>query len=63
MPKYIVVVDGEVSTKYKFNFWSTHEYQDGAVSEDARKIEGDDLDKFLAELKEFLSKKEPESKT
>lgn len=36
--------------RYAFNLYTVHEYADGTVSEDARVVEGDNLEEFVAEL-------------
>lgn len=55
MPKkYMIVVDGEQSTKYKYNLWEVHEYADNTVSEDRRKVESDSLDDFVNKVSELL---------
>lgn len=54
MTKYILVVDGELSTKYKYNLWEVHQYEDGAISENNRIIYEDDRETFLQNLESFL---------
>lgn len=49
--KYIIVIDGALSTRYKYNVWSCFEYEDGSVSQDTRIFESDKKDQFL----DFLS--------
>ncbi len=40
--------------KYTYNVYSVFEYEDGAVSEDSRKLETDDLAEFLMMLGELI---------
>jgi hypothetical protein len=56
--KYIIVVDGVVSTRYKYNLWETYVYEDGAVSENARVIHCDELASFIAQINDFLKEQE-----
>ena len=54
MKKLILVIDGVESTRYKYNLWEAHQYEDGALSEDHRVVHRDDLDIFLKELTEYI---------
>ena len=45
--KYIIVIDGVESTRYKYNVWSVFEYDDGSVSQDTRIFESDDATEFV----------------
>lgn len=59
--KFIIVVDGVKSAKYKYNLHTCHEYEDGAVSESARLINTDDLEEFLRKLRYKLSQVKEET--
>lgn len=48
--KYIIDAHNE-GRKYTFNLYTCHEYEDGTVSEDTRKVESDDLEEFMKELR------------
>jgi len=54
--KFIIEVDGIVSTRYKYNLWSTVEYEDGAVAADARIEHEDDLDTFMVKLRHQIER-------
>jgi hypothetical protein len=50
--KYIIVIDGVESTRYKYNVWTTHKYEEGNVSEDTRIFCSDNLHEFV----DFMAK-------
>jgi hypothetical protein len=53
--KLILDIDNP-NRKYTYNAYSAHEYEDGTVSEDARKVESDDLQKFVNGLIQLMIK-------
>jgi hypothetical protein len=57
VPKYIIDLNNE-GKKYAFNLYVVHEYEDGAVSEDARVIESDNIDEFISKLNRKLKRDE-----
>jgi hypothetical protein len=57
VPKFLIDVNND-GKKYNFNFYSVHEYEDGAVSEDTRLIESDDFADFVRKLNNKLKRDE-----
>ena len=53
--KYIVEIDGKLSTRYTYNVWSVVEFEDRAMSQNIRIFCSDDLTKFLDFLKKLDS--------
>ena len=49
--KYIIVIDGKITTRYIYNVWSVFEYEDRSVSQDTRIFESDNVAEFI----EFMS--------
>ncbi len=56
--KYIFDVDGVVSTKYKYNMWTTVEFEDNTFAKDSRVVFGDNYEIFQKEVEAYLKEME-----
>lgn len=52
--KLILEFDNDLR-KYKYNLFTTFEYEDETLSPNARVAEDDDLEKFLNEIRNFIN--------